>query len=143
MSTVSFHSEQIEFNISNEEQISSWLENSCKLENRELTELSFIFCSDEYLLKVNRDYLQHDYYTDVITFDYSEAPSVSGDVFISIDRVSENASSFNTNFIDELHRVMIHGALHLMGYTDGSPADKSAMTAKEDYYLSLRAFSPN
>lgn len=140
MSSVTFHSEQIAFRLSNEKELSSWLGDCCKLENQELTKLAFIFCSDEYLLQVNQDYLQHDYYTDVITFDYSESPFVSGDIFISIDRVSENAASFNTNFIDELHRVMIHGVLHLMGNTDSNAADKSAMTSKEDYYLSLRAF---
>ncbi len=140
MSSVSFHSEHIVFALSHEQQIADWLKESCRLENRSLGLVSVIFCSDEYLLKINLDYLQHDYYTDVITFDYSFETTVSGDIFISIDRITENALSFKTDFVDELHRVIIHGVLHLIGYQDGSPAARSRMSSKEDYYLSLRPF---
>ncbi len=143
MSSVSFYSEQVEFQLANETQITDWLRESCKRETRSLGEISVIFCSDEYLLKMNLDHLQHDYYTDIITFDYSSGSDVSGDIFISIDRVAENATSFKTDFIDELHRVMIHGVLHLIGYKDSETKDKSEMSSKEDYYLSLRPFKKN
>jgi probable rRNA maturation factor len=143
MSAISFYSEQVAFSLANERQITDWFKESCKQENRSLGEVSVIFCSDEYLLKMNLDHLQHDYYTDIITFDYSSGPDVSGDIFISIDRVAENATSFKTDFIDELHRVMIHGVLHLIGYKDSEAKDKSEMSSKEDYYLSLRPFKKN
>lgn len=136
---VSFHSEQINFSISDEHAVASWLHDVCVAEGKSLEAVSYIFCSDEYLLEMNRQYLNHDYYTDVITFDYCEAEAVSGDVFISIDRVEENAQNVGVSKQDELHRVMVHGLLHLIGYGDKSEADKEQMTQKEDYYLSLRA----
>lgn len=136
---VSFHSEQINFSISDEHVVASWLNDVCVAEGKSLEAVSYIFCSDEYLLEMNRLYLNHDYYTDVITFDYCEADAVSGDVFISIDRVEENAQTVGVSKQDELHRVMVHGVLHLIGYGDKSEADKEQMTQKEDYYLSLRA----
>ncbi len=140
MSDVSFHSEQTDFSISNESQIASWLFDVCLKEGKTLHEISIIFCSDDYLLEVNKNHLNHDYYTDVITFDYSEGRDVSGDIFISIDRVKENAQSFNDSTIDELHRIIAHGTLHLLGYTDKETPAKEQMTSKEDFYLSLRAF---
>lgn len=140
MSSVSFHSEQTEFSLQNQTLVESWLIQTCEQENKKLRELTFIFCSDDYLLQVNQDFLQHDYYTDVITFDYCEKSNVSGDVFISIDRVSENAKSVGVSFTEELHRVMIHGTLHLLGYKDKTVEEKTEMTSKEDYYLSLRTF---
>ena len=97
-----------------------------------------IFCSDEYLLDVNRKYLNHDYYTDIITFDYCEGPVLSGDLFISVDSVRENASFYGTEFADELNRVIVHGLLHLIGYDDHAEADIATMRAKENYYLSQR-----
>ncbi len=97
--------------------------------------ITFIFCSDEYLLQVNKDYLKHDYYTDIITFDYVEGNSISGDIFISVDRVRENSVEFNTSYRDELHRILIHGILHLLGYKDKLKKDKSLMTEKENIYL--------
>ena len=141
MSSVSFHSEQTNFSIQNQKQVEAWLIQACGQEGKTLSEITFIFCSDDYLLQVNHDFLQHDYYTDVITFDYCEEQNVSGDIFISIDRVVENASSVGVSFPDELHRVMIHGMLHLLGYKDKTVAEKTEMTSKEDYYLSLRTFS--
>lgn len=140
MSSVSFHSEQTEFSLQNQTLVEAWLIQTCEQENKKLRELTFIFCSDDYLLQVNQDFLQHDYYTDVITFDYCEESNVSGDVFISIDRVSENAKFVGVSFTEELHRVMIHGTLHLLGYKDKTVAEKTEMTSKEDYYLSLRTF---
>jgi probable rRNA maturation factor len=100
--------------------------------------LNFIFCTDEYLLDINSKYLNHFYYTDVITFDNSESPQViDGDIFISINRIHENSSSYNSSFSSELYRVMIHGILHLIGFDDKTPHHKSIMREKEDLYLSL------
>lgn len=140
MCLVSFHSEQTDYSISNENQISDWLVSVCKKEGKTLAEISIILCSDDYLLEVNRKHLNHDYYTDVITFDYSESPHVSGDIFISVDRVQENAGSFGVEMVDELHRIIVHGTLHLLGYTDKTSSSKEEMTSKEDFYLSLRSF---
>ena len=106
-----------------------------KSENYELGEITVVFCNDEYLLDLNRTYLNHDYYTDIITFDYSEEIIISGDLFISIDRVIENSSSFDVSFNHELSRVIYHGVLHLCGYKDKSEDELKAMRAKENYYL--------
>ncbi len=106
-----------------------------KSENYELGEITVVFCNDEYLLDLNRTYLNHDYYTDIITFDYSEEIIISGDLFISIDRVIENSSSFDVSFNHELSRVIYHGVLHLCGYKDKSEEEIKAMRGKENYYL--------
>lgn len=98
--------------------------------------INYIFCSDDYLLNINQEYLQHDYYTDIITFDYSES-IISSDIFISIDRISENARKNSVTLQSELQRVIIHGALHLVGYKDKTQAEKIVMTQKEDFYLEL------
>ena len=99
-----------------------------------------MFCSDEHLLEMNRSYLEHDYYTDIITFDYVEENVVSGDLFISIDRVRDNAKTLGQSVREELHRVMVHGLLHLLGYHDKSKEEQVEMRSKEDYYLTLRNF---
>jgi len=140
MTIVSFHSEQTDFSVSNESLIADWLIDVCLKEGKTLTEVSVIFCSDDYLLEVNRNHLEHDYYTDVITFDYSEELDVAGDIFISVDRVTENALSLGVAMTEELHRIIVHGTLHLLGYTDKKTEAKEQMTAKEDFYLSLRSF---
>lgn len=140
MSFVSFHSEQTDYSVSNESQITDWLVSVCQKEGKSLSEISIIFCSDDYLVEVNRQHLNHDYYTDVITFDYSEGTNVSGDIFISTDRVTENAEVFGVPMIDELHRIIVHGTLHLIGYGDKDEDAKKEMTSKEDIYLSLRTF---
>ena len=97
--------------------------------------ISIVFCSDEYLLDVNKQYLNHDYYTDIVTFDYGEDSVISGDLFISIDRVRENAVTFDTTFQRELFRVVFHGILHLIGYNDKTDKEKKVMRSKEDFYL--------
>ncbi len=104
-------------------------------ERKKQGEINFIFCSDDYLLDMNKQYLQHDYFTDVITFDYSENNILSGDVFISIDRIKENAGEYKVPFEQELQRVMIHGVLHLAGYNDKTDEEKKEMTDKENEYL--------
>ena len=100
-----------------------------------LGELSVIFCSDEFLLDMNKEYLNHDYYTDIITFDYVEGNIISGDLFVSLDRVKENAEMYNSRMLRELYRVVFHGTLHLCGYKDKTDEEQKVMRAKEDYYL--------
>lgn len=107
-----------------------------KNELKEVGDISVIFCSDEYLLEMNKAYLDHDYYTDIITFDYVEEDVISGDLFISLDRVKENANKFDAALIKELYRVVFHGTLHLVGYKDKTEAEKREMRQKENYYLS-------
>ena len=104
-------------------------------EGKVLKDLSLVFTDDDYLLEVNKQYLNHDYFTDVITFDYSSFPEVSGDIMISLDRVKDNAHSLNQSFALEFYRVVFHGVLHLCGYKDKSEADEKEMRAKEDYYI--------
>lgn len=140
MSAVSFASEQTKFTLTKQKPIVSWLDSVAQAENRSLSEIAFVFCSDDYLLDINQRFLAHDYYTDVITFDYSIESSISGDVFVSIDRVAENAAQVGVSFENELHRVLVHGVLHLLGYKDKTSEEKAVMTDKEDFYLSLRAF---
>ena len=116
--------------------IFNWLSNTCVEEGKFLYEVNIIFCSDEYLLKMNIEYLQHDYYTDIISFDYCEDNKIMGDLFISKDRVLDNSIEHNVSFDLELHRVMVHGVLHLCGYKDKTDDDEKLMRVKEDYYLS-------
>ena len=132
---ISFFNHDISFTLKNKTAIKKWLIISSQKEKFILTELNFIFCSDEFLHNMNVEYLHHDTYTDVITFDYTEKKNISGEIFISVDRVKENALKYKTSFDDELRRVMIHGLLHLMGYDDKAKAAKLRMKAKEDFYL--------
>jgi probable rRNA maturation factor len=125
----------------NENDLTNWISKVCLSENHQLGDISLIFCSDEYLLEMNRTHLDHDYYTDIITFDYTDNQIVSGDLFISVDRVRENASDFNVSFEHELHRVMIHGVLHLCGYKDKSEEEENLMRSKENDALSLISFT--
>lgn len=106
-------------------------------EGKSLKDISVVFTDDDYLLEVNKQYLNHDYYTDVITFDYSAFPDVSGDIMISLDRVKDNAETLCVSFQEELNRVIYHGLLHLCGYKDKSAADEKLMRKKENYYLEL------
>ncbi|MEY3727217.1 MAG: rRNA maturation RNase YbeY [Bacteroidota bacterium] len=106
-------------------------------EGKQLKELSLVFTDDEYLLEVNKQYLNHDYFTDVITFDYSDFPNVSGDVMVSLDRVKDNAQSMNLDFETELYRVVFHGTLHLCGYKDKKKEDAAMMRSKEDFYIQM------
>ena len=114
-----------------------WIDNVVKKEKYVVSDISIIFCSDAYLLQINQQYLNHNYYTDIVTFDYSEKGKISGDLFISIDTVESNSKKFSTNFMNELHRVIIHGILHLLGYNDKSEDETVIMRKKEDQYLSL------
>ncbi len=139
MPFINFFTEDISFNLKQKKEIKSWLQHSIKSEGAQLNELNFIFCNDEYLLQINQKYLNHSNFTDIITFDNSEIPGViTGDIFISIDRIRENCLKYKVAEKDELHRVMIHGLLHLLGFKDKTKPQKALMTSKENHYLILR-----
>ena len=133
---LNFFSEDIDFSLPNPVKTKKWIRNSSKSEGYEISDLNYIFCSDDYLLEINKQYLDHDYYTDIITFDNSEEDNIlEGDIYVSIDRIRENAETFHADFNTELRRVLIHGLLHLTGYEDSTDELKSIMRAKEDEYL--------
>lgn len=136
---INFFNEDVTYTLKSKMAIRTWINSAISAEGYRLEELNFIFCSDEYLWRMNHQFLDHDTYTDVITFDNSERfKTINGDIFISIDRVRENAAEINVPVATELCRVMIHGTLHLLGYKDKTKSAKTRMTAKEDHYLSLR-----
>lgn len=132
---VELHYEDIEILDLDPEFFVLWLTKVCKLEGLSLGEINLIFCSDEYLLKMNQDHLDHDYYTDIITFDYVSEDVVSGDLFISVDRVRENGEKEGVAFLNELYRVIVHGVLHLCGYKDKSEEEARIMRGKENQML--------
>lgn len=134
---ISFNDIDVKSNLKQKKQVKSWIQNCIGMEGLELGEISYNFCSDEELLKTNITYLNHDFYTDIITFELNENKLIIGDIYISIDRVKENAKSVGTSFSLELKRVLIHGVLHLCGYKDKSRKQQEIMRQKEDYYLSL------
>ena len=119
------------------ENCSEWVGKLILNEEKKVGNINYIFCDDEYLLKVNQDFLNHDYYTDIITFDYVKGKTISGDIFISLTRISENASTLSSSFEKELLRVLAHGVLHLCGYKDKSDEEEKEMRAKEDFYINL------
>ena len=135
---ISFNYET-EFKLENETKISEWISKAINSENCKEGELNYIFCSDDYLHKINVDFLNHDTLTDIISFDYSVGKELHGDVYISVERVEDNAKDFDVSFEDELARVMIHGILHYCGYKDKSDEDAKLMRTKENYYLSTRS----
>lgn len=140
MPAINFFEEDVSFKFPQKTKTKAWINNTALQEGSKIQELNFIFCSDNYLKEVNVEYLQHDYFTDIITFDNSEAAGVlEGDIFISIDRVRENSQEFASSFEEELRRVIIHGVLHLLGYGDKSSAEQEQMREKENQYLSLYA----
>lgn len=112
-----------------------WMEEIILSEGKKMGDINYIFCDDEYLLKINQDYLQHDYYTDIITFDSVKGKTISGEIFVSLQRISDNASTLSKNYEEELRRVLAHGILHLCGYKDKSEAEEQEMRRKEDYYI--------
>lgn len=134
--SIYYHTEDVSSPKFSKRKISSWIKETIINEEKTVGDISFIFCSDDFILDVNKKYLNHDYYTDIITFDYVEDKVISGDIFISCDRVRENALQFKVTFEMELFRIIIHGVLHLLGYKDKTKKDKIEMTEKENFYLS-------
>jgi probable rRNA maturation factor len=132
-----FHSEDISFTLKSEIQTSNWLVNLVECHKKQVGVLNYVFCSDDYLLKMNQEYLNHDYFTDIITFDYCEKDVISGDLFISIDRINENAKTFGKTQINELNRVIAHGLLHLLGFKDKTPKDIVEMRSMEEEALNM------
>lgn len=132
---IQFCTEDITFSLKEKLKHKAWLNEVAKQEGKKIQELSYVFCSDNYLLQINQEYLNHDTLTDIVTFDNSEDPKkIEGDIFISIDRVKENGEKLGTSET-ELERVMVHGLLHLLGYKDKKKEDKALMTEKEDFYI--------
>lgn len=136
---IRYFCEDIKFTYKNKLANNRWLKMVAGSEIRKIGDINIIFCSDNYILDVNMKYLQHDYFTDIITFDYCEGKVLSGDLFISVDSVRENSIEFGTDFEEELHRVIVHGVLHLIGYDDHTEEDKKVMRQKENYYLQMRS----
>ena len=133
---INYFFEEIE-DIEIEPRTSAWLNEMISLEGKKTGKINYIFCSDDGLLKVNQDYLQHDYYTDIITFDYVKGKNISADIFVSLPRIFDNAEKLTKNFNQEFHRVLAHGILHLCGYKDKSEEEIKIMRQKEDFYLNL------
>ena len=132
---IKFFTEDTKFNLKNKNLIKNWVKGTIKSVNKNTGNINFIFTSDKHLLKINKEYLSHKYFTDIITFNYCENDTVSGDVFISVETVKNNSSRFNVTFIEELHRVIIHGVLHLLGFDDQNDEEKVVIREKENYYL--------
>ncbi len=140
MQKITFNFEDLSPFLKNRGNLRLWLQASAKMEKQRINAVNYIFCSDKHLLSINKQYLNHNYFTDVITFQYDDNEGVSGDIFISYDRIKENAKEFNQSISNELHRVMAHGLLHLLGYKDKNTEQQKVMKSKEDFYLSLRTF---
>ncbi len=134
---ITYQTEGVEFPKIKQRETNIWIKEVAHLNRKKVDEIAYIFCSDEKILEINRQYLQHDYYTDIITFDYSEGENISGDIFISLDTVKSNSEKFKTDFIEELHRVIIHGILHLCGHKDKTPEEEKIMREKENEALNL------
>ena len=128
---------ETDFILENEEKLSSWISNIIDLEESELGEINYIFCDDDYLHKINLQFLEHDTYTDIISFDYTLGKVISGDIYISTERVEENAQKYNVTFDSELHRVIIHGVLHYLGFKDKTEEEKKLMRSKENTALMI------
>jgi rRNA maturation RNase YbeY len=139
MAAIQYFTEDIDFDLPETPSLSKWIKKVAKLEGKTVGEVSYIFCSDDYLHRLNVEYLNHDTLTDIITFPYNDNP-IEGDIFISIDRLRENAKDLNLPFAHELHRVMIHGVLHLCGYRDESDEEEMLMREKEDMALGYLVF---
>ena len=137
MNSISFHNEGVNTKTPSKRLLKAWIKEFVSNHGKKVGELAFVFCSDEKILEVNQNFLQHDYYTDIITFDYSEGEVISGDIFISVERVLENAASHQVDYNTELLRVLSHGVLHLIGFQDKEEKMKIEMTRNEDLCMSL------
>ena len=136
---VTYHFEDTDFQFKNRKFNNMWLKMVIESEIKKLGQVAIVFCSDNYILDINQRYLQHDYFTDIITFDYCDNNLISGDLFISVDSVKENSLFYGVDFETELNRVMVHGILHLIGYDDHTEEDIKVMREKENYYLEMRS----
>ncbi|HBT86373.1 MAG: rRNA maturation RNase YbeY [Fermentimonas sp.] len=134
---ISFQADNVKLPVIKKREISKWIKTVALKYGKTTDEISYIFCDDEKILEINKEYLKHDYYTDIITFDYSEGEKISGDIFISIDTVKSNSQMYTTDYQDELYRVIIHGVLHLCGLDDSSEAEQKIMREAEDNALKL------
>lgn len=139
MNVIEFFYEDIDFQLEEPSLVSQWLNQVAQQFSRKISYINYIYCSDNYLLQINKEYLNHDYYTDIITFDQRDGTEtqIEADIFISIDRIKENATDQGVQFLDELHRVTVHGLLHLIGFNDKTPAEEIEMRKTEDACLSL------
>jgi len=133
--SVYFHNEDNSYVLPAKRKVKSWLKTSIEHQKMSIGTINVVFCSDQHLLGINKEYLNHDYYTDIITFNYCEAKLISGDLFISIDRIKDNSKNNKLLFVNELHRVIIHGVLHLCGFNDKTKAEKKEIRQMEDYFL--------
>ena len=134
---ITFQSEGVDDPQIDEAKLANWIESIAKLYNKEIGEISYLFCDDEKILEVNQQYLNHDFYTDIITFDYSEENMISGDIIISLQTVESNSQMYNTGFLEELHRVIIHGILHLSGLNDSTEEEEKVMRDAESNALKI------
>ena len=134
---ITFQSEGVEHPQIDEQKIANWIESVAKTYNKETGEISYLFCDDNKILEVNQEYLNHDFYTDIITFDYSEENTISGDIIISLQTLESNSQMYKTDFLEELHRVIIHGILHLSGLNDESEEEEKAMRDAENSALEM------
>ncbi len=134
---IAFYAEDVDLPPINQENIRNWIHQVARGYGKKTGEISYIFCSDAKILDVNRQYLQHDYYTDIITFDYTAGTKISGDIFISLDTVRSNSEAFHTTYKEELHRTIIHGILHLCGINDKGPGEREIMEACENKALAI------
>ena len=130
-----FFNEDIKFNLTQKKLLKSWIKQVIANENKICDSINFIFTSDKFLLEINKKFLSHNYFTDIVTFNYCTDNLISGDIYISLETVKNNSISFNVSMIEELYRVMVHGVLHLIGYNDSNELEKSRMREKEDFYL--------
>ena len=135
---ISYYAEEVSFPAIKKRETSEWIRRVAVKHGKKCGDIAYIFCSDEKILAVNREYLQHDYYTDIITFDYTQGNRISGDIFISIDTVSSNAEEYHTSLDEEIHRIIIHGILHLCGINDKGEGEREVMTAHENDALKMR-----
>lgn len=135
---IAFYAEDTKLPAIKKRAVGNWVKEVAATYGKKVGDISYIFCSDEKILEVNRQYLQHDYYTDIITFDYCEGDRLSGDLFISLDTIRTNAEQFGASYEDELHRVIIHGILHLCGINDKGPGEREIMEAAENKALAMR-----
>ena len=137
MSKIAFYTENIKMPAINKSRVKAWLKEVAAFYNREIGALNYIFCGDDRIIEVNNQFLGHNYYTDIITFDYSDNKTVSGDMYVSVDTICSNSLKYKTSFDTELHRVIVHGLLHLCGINDKGPGERKIMEAAEDRALSL------